>query len=88
MSKGNPKYGSLTLPTKFIPLGGVLDRCGEKFVAVPRPHISSLAVADACKGCYFAKCPSSLSNCNTLQCSVWDRADKRDVWFVPMVEVE
>ena len=88
MGGNHTKYGSLTLPTKFIPIGGVLERCGRKFVVVPRAHISTLAVADACRGCFFAKCDSSLSNCNTLQCSVWDRADKRDVWFVPMMEVE
>ena len=77
------KYG-IDLPTKYIPIGDVLERCGRKFVAVPRPDASRLAVADACMGCFFAKCPASFSNCNTLQCSRWDRADGRNIWFVPM----
>lgn len=74
------------LPTRYIPLGGVLVRYGVRLVCVRRPRLA--CVSAACKGCWFrrSRIGDTVINCNDLQCSSWDRMDSKNVWFVEEFE--
>ena len=65
----------VTLPTQDIPIGGVAVVRGRRFLCVER---DSVAPPDACSGCDIAKL---YLNCTDLKCSVFDRSDRRFVWF-------
>lgn len=72
-----------TLPTRFIRLGEQLVRYGKTLVCVRRPD--ALSPGDACRGCWFRsnhRAGGVGVNCQDIQCSVWDRRDGEDVWFV------
>ena len=68
------------LPSKFIPVGGLVDIFGHiyKCVEASGPH-----KLDACYGCDIAKS----ENCTfrVPQCSPFDRSDHKRVWFVRAV---
>lgn len=73
-------------PTRYIPIGQVFTRYGIPLRCVARP--SGLAPADACRGCWFSKGRRpigngeyTMTNCNDIQCSCFDRMDRRFVWF-------
>ena len=66
------------LPSIFVPIGGHYVYGGVRYKCVARPR--DIRVRDCCKGCSFSKlkgpCPVA------LQCSKFDRRDKKFVWFV------
>ena len=66
---------SMRLPSIYIPIGGYYVNGGTRYLCVARPRVHP---KDGCTGCAFAKrqCPAA------LQCSKFDRADNRFVWFV------
>ena len=68
------------IPRRYIPLGGRYEKDGKEYVCVERDEVSR--ICDACSGCCFSKSSSPDRWCLGLQCSMWDRADGRDVWFV------
>ena len=77
---------SRSLPTRFVRLGAELERYGVTLVCIRRP--SDLHHTDCCKGCWFSSGRKVIggkvvmANCNDIQCSVFDRMDGADVWFV------
>lgn len=68
------------IPRKYIPLGGSYEKDGREYVCVERDEVRG--VSDACSGCCFSRSSSPDRWCLGLQCSRWDRADGRNVWFV------
>lgn len=70
----------LRIPRRFVPVGGFYVKDGVSYECVPRGEVG--CVRDACKGCAFCRTSSSDRWCLGLQCSMWDREDGRDVWFV------
>ena len=68
------------MPKRFVPVGGRYEKGESSYVCVERPVVRS--VSDACLGCVFSKSSSPDRWCLGLQCSKWDRADGRNVWFV------
>lgn len=67
------------LPTRFVPMGGIIRVKGRHYKCVRRPN---LAIAcEACSGCAFSggTCPEF------LQCSSFDRMDKKNVWFEEVI---
>ncbi|MBR5414196.1 MAG: hypothetical protein IK114_14395 [Fibrobacter sp.] len=77
------------LPTRFVPVGGVITRYGTRLVAVQRPAAARLLPCEACSGCWFSKGRNGtlIINCSDIQCSKWDRMDCRNVWFKKEGEV-
>lgn len=79
-------YNNDGLPTRYVPIGGEFTRYGIKLLCIRRPRVES--VSAACKGCWFSKGRKTIGgetvmlNCNDIQCSRWDRMDRKDVWFV------
>lgn len=68
-----------SLPTEFVPIGGTAVVGGIRYVCVERPR--NLEVCMACSGCDFNKRGRKCLFSN-LQCSSFDREDRKSVWFV------
>jgi len=73
---------SRSLPTRYVPVGEIVERYGVRLRCVERRPVHSFSAA--CKGCWFRRCSvdGTIVNCNDIQCSRWDRMDGRNVWFV------
>lgn len=78
--------GQRGLPTRFVKIGDTFERYGTTLKCVRRR--GDLLPKDACKGCWF-KAPrdgykkgEATINCNDIQCSSWDRRDRKNVWFI------
>ena len=71
------------LPTRYIAVGEVLRRYGKELLCEVRPGSLLLPPSCACEGCWFknSREGNNVINCNDIQCSCWDRADGKDVWF-------
>ncbi len=67
---------SSTLPSRFVPVGGLLTVAGVEYVAVPRPKVPYPRLV--CSGCGLRS-----RYCTDLACSRSDRLDGVSVWFVP-----
>ena len=83
MGKGANNSGRNGMPTRFVRIGGEMNRYGRTLVCVRRPN--DLTPADACLGCWFSrgrKDDGAMTNCNDIQCSSQDRMDGNNVWFV------
>lgn len=69
---------SMTLPTRFIPVGarfrhsGMLLECVERTPCLPK---------DICEHCALRS-----RFCSNLQCSRSDRRDGKKVWFIEVKE--
>lgn len=67
---------SSRLPSIYVPVGGTYTCFGETYRCVERPDV---VPRDCCLGCDLSRikhpCPAA------LQCSKFDRADGRFVWF-------
>ena len=74
------------LPTRFIRIGETFERYGITLECVAMPM--DTCPAAACRGCFFrrSRIGDTVINCNDIQCSSWDRMDKKNVWFVPKGE--
>jgi hypothetical protein len=72
------------IPRRYIPLGESYEKDGKEYVCVEREEVASPKMA--CSGCVFSKSSSPDRWCLGLQCSRWDRADGRNVWFVEAEE--
>lgn len=79
MEKGT----SSKLPTRYVRLGEILKRYGKELICEERPGALLMPPSEACSGCWFKNSyeGTNIINCNDIQCSCWDRADGRDVWF-------
>ena len=78
-----PTTGRVGLPTRYVPVGEKFTRYGVDLTCVLRPK--DLAIADACRGCWFSKrrrIDGRMVNCNDIQCSRWDRMDEKNVWYI------
>lgn len=68
---------SMRLPSIYIPVGGEYVCFGKTYRCIARPKV---VPRDCCLGCDLSRikypCPAA------LQCSKFDRADGRFVWFV------
>lgn len=64
------------LPTRDVPLGGVVEVSGRRFRCVARPLV--WPPSEACSGCDLSRL---YLGCSDLRCSCFDRADGRFVWF-------
>ena len=62
------------LPHRFIPVGGEFESRGMRVTVVERP--ARLDASEACSGCVF-----NTMLCPRVQCSKWDRADGKNVWY-------
>lgn len=65
------------IPRTDIPVGGTFYRKGKEYVCIRRPRLS--LPSEACSGCSFN---ASDVKCHGLRCSVFDRSDGNNVWFV------
>ena len=67
------------LPTRFVEVGELFKVKGKRYRCVLRSKIG--AASDACRGCAFVggTCPPF------LQCSSFDRKDKKNVWFEEVI---
>lgn len=72
--------GTSRMPRRFVPVGGRYTKGDSEYECVERPEVGS--VSEACAGCVFSKSSSPDRWCLGLQCSKWDRADGKNVWFV------
>ena len=73
-----------------MPVGGTLKRYGVNLVCIPRPQAGDLLPSEACRGCWLSKARrmgTKIMNCMDIQCSAFDRMDRRNVWFVREGEV-
>lgn len=72
--KEDKNHRSMSLPTKFIPLGTEFVYSGMMLRCVPRGRCLPRTVCDGCalRGCF----------CDRIQCSKFDREDATSVWFV------
>lgn len=64
------------LPTRFVEIGDEVVVRGRRFRCEEAARIS--LPADACSGCSLSKL---YLGCGDLQCSCFDRRDKKFVWF-------
>lgn len=64
------------LPTKFCPIGEEIEYGGHKYRCELRPSVS--APSEACSGCDFSR---KYRNCSDVQCSLFDRRDRKFVWY-------
>ena len=69
------------MPKKFLPIGSVVKRRGTTLKVVERPPASALQPCEACMNCYYRALPAGCESL-ALQCSKFDRRDKKSVWFV------
>lgn len=65
------------IPRTDIAVGDSFFRKGREYVCIRRPKLSS--PSEACSGCSFG---ASEVKCHGLRCSVFDRSDGNNVWFV------
>lgn len=70
------------LPLTEIPVGGTVRQSGRLFRCVERPG-DVWPPSEACSGCSIS---GLYLGCGDLKCSVFDRSDGRDVWFVEVAE--
>lgn len=66
-----------SLPGRFVAVGEVVSVAGHAVRCVPRPDV--WPPCEACRGCALSRL---YLGCGDLQCSVFDRRDGSDVWFV------
>lgn len=72
---------SSLLPTRFVGVGDEVEVGGIRYRCVLRNDESCPAAA--CWGCDISR---KGRWCQDLQCSVFDRRDRRNVWFVEVAD--
>jgi len=70
---------SSRLPMVFIEIGDLVEHYGHVYRCVERPK--GIEVCMACSGCDFDRKHRQCFFAN-LQCSSFDRRDRKSVWFV------
>lgn len=69
---------AVALPTRFVAVGDMVMVAGHSMRCVRRPS-DVWPPSEACKGCSLSRL---YLGCGDLQCSLFDRRDKKNVWFV------
>ena len=77
-------------PSRFIHVGQRFQRYGHNLICLERPA-DLWPPRRACRGCFFKNSFASenvIMNCKDVQCSAFDRADGKNVWFVDCGEID
>lgn len=86
---GINKFGPVwSPPTRFVPIGHEFVRYGRRLLCVERPK-DTWPPLRACKGCFFRRSEARdgvIINCKDIQCSSFDRRDRKNVWFIDQGE--
>ena len=76
----DPNLSSMYMRTTYA-IGYEFESRGVLLRVVERPELQY--PAEACRGCFF----SGYSTCCKSQCSSFGRTDGKNVWFVPVSEL-
>lgn len=71
---GSGRY--VGLPTRYVAIGARVRLGDRVYECLERSRVD--VPEDACRGCAFR---NGRPACGDLQCSRWDRADGKNVWF-------
>ena len=69
---------AVALPMRYVDIGGEIEVSGHRLRCIERP-VRVWPPCEACSGCALSKL---YLGCSDIQCSIFDRRDRKDVWFV------